>query len=165
MPEPGRVLYAVHDGHWVFRFEGSFRYTMAHPLDAFLEEVFAKATPASVVADLRDTVAIDSTGIGLLAKIARIAQRLDAPRPTLFCADEEVTEVLESVCMDKVFTIVSGELHASALHPLPARMASEAEVARMIEESHKLLSDLSENNRARFEGVVEAFARLRGEAQ
>ena len=165
MPDHGRVLYAVKEDHWVFRFEGNIRYTMAHPLDAFIEEVLARATPSSVIADLRDTEAIDSTGIGLLAKIARVARERNAPRPTLFCENDEVLEVLASVCMDKVFTIASGEVHFSALRPLPKTNPSTAELADTIEEAHALLCELSEDNRSRFEGVIEAFARLRGSAE
>ena len=163
MPDLGRVLYAEADGNWVFRFEGAIRYTMAHPLDAFLEQVFARGALNSAVADLRDASAIDSTGIGLLAKIARIARDRQAPRPLLFCGNEEVEEMLTSVCMDRVFTMVSGELHPSALSPLAATYPTETQLAGTIEQAHRLLCELSEDNRARFEGVVEAFARLGAE--
>lgn len=162
MPDEGRVLYARSDGNWVFRFEGRIRYTMAHPLDAFLEQAFAPSRARSVVADLRDTLSIDSTGIGLLAKIARIARDLGLPRPLLFCSNEEVCEVLASVCMDEVFNMVAGELHPSALSPLPATETSEEALAATIEGAHRLLCELSDDNRQRFESVVDAFSKLRG---
>lgn len=162
MAEQGRILYAMPDRHWVFRFEGDIRYTMTHPLDALLDDVFAHSSPASVTIDLRDTSAIDSTGIGLLVKIARLASNLNAARPMLFCGNAEVDEVLDSVCMDKVFTIVSGAVDPANLSPLPSTQPSETDLAKTILEAHRLLCELSDDNRARFEGVVEAFARMGG---
>ncbi len=163
MPDTGRILYARADDGWIFRFEGNIRYTQAHPLDAFFERVFACATPRSVIADLRDTIAIDSTGIGLLAKLARIARERSAPRPLLFCGNAEVQEILDSVCMDKVFTIVDAELPPGSMAELPNTNPSESDLARTIAGAHRLLCELSDENRACFEGVVEAFARLEGE--
>lgn len=160
MTEPGRILYAQSDEHWIFRFEGSIRYTLAHPLDAFFERVFSNSHPASVTADLRDTDSIDSTGIGLLAKLARIARERAAPRPTLFCGNGEVEEILDSVCMDKVFNIVSAEAPSGMYQALPETQPSEGELAGTIEHAHRLLCELSEQNRVQFEGVVEAFSRL-----
>lgn len=160
MSDSGRILYACAGDDWVFRFEGNIRYTQAHPLDAFFERVFAFAEPHSVIADLRDTGAIDSTGIGLLAKLARIARERSAPRPLLFCGNAEVQEILESVCMDHVFTIVDADLSVGSLAELPPTAPSEADLAGTISGAHRLLCELSEENRARFEGVVEAFARL-----
>ncbi len=160
MAEAGRILYARDDDHWVFRFEGEIRYTMAHALDAFVEQVFARSQPASMTADLRDTDSIDSTGIGLLAKLARVAGELSAPRPTLFCGNREIGEVLDSVCMDRVYTIVDAGGPDSRFEPLPATTPSESELAGTITHAHQLLSDISERNRAQFEGVLEAFARI-----
>lgn len=160
MPDSGKVLYAVDQGHWVFRFEGNIRFTLAYPLDAFIERAFAASKPVTLVADLRDIESIDSTGIGLLVKMARVARESGTPRPTLFCGNPDVTEILDSMCLDSVFTMVSGELHPSALTPLPALDVSEQDLAATIEQAHRLLCKLSEQNRIRFEGVVEAFSRL-----
>ncbi|MCB1956491.1 MAG: STAS domain-containing protein [Rhodocyclaceae bacterium] len=160
MAQAGRILYARDNEHWVFRFEGEIRYTLAHPLDAFVEHVFSHSQPASVTADLRDTDSIDSTGIGLLAKLARVAHERAAPRPTLFCGNREVGEVLDSVCLDRVYNIVDSEAPRGACQPLPDTAPTESELAGTIEHAHRLLSDLSEQNRVRFEGVLEAFSRL-----
>ena len=103
---------------------------------------------------------IDSTGIGLLAKLARVAGEQAAPRPTLFCGNREVGEVLDSVCMDRVYTIIDSDSPQSCCEPLPATAPSEAELAGTIAHAHRLLSDISEHNRAQFRGVLEAFEGL-----
>lgn len=161
MANGGRILYAVDRDHWVFRFEGGIQYTMTHTLDAFLERAFAEAQPRALTADLRDTTMIDSTGIGLLVKLAHMARAAGSARPLLFCTNPEVTEILDSVCLDKVYTLVSGEPVADAHQPMPATSPGEAQMSDMIEGAHRLLSELSESNRVRFEGVLDAFERQR----
>lgn len=159
--DAGDVLYAVRDGHWVFRFEGAIRYTMIYPLDEFLEQTLSASEARGVIADLRDTASIDSTGVGLLAKLARIARAHGIARPLLYCASAEVREALESVCLDRVFAFVEGEPRSPALRPLPSAEASEAALGDTIEEAHRMLCELSEHNRTRFASVLESFERSR----
>lgn len=161
MHDGGRILYAVDGGRWVFRFEGEIRFTLGHALDALLDGAFARSTPAGVIADLRTATAIDSTGIGLLVKLARTARRLAAPRPLLFCGSDEVAELLDSVCIDKVFTLIAGAPDLPGLQSLPPTTPTEREVANTIEQAHRLLCELSDDNRERFQGVVDSFARER----
>lgn len=164
MPDPGRVLYAERDGTCVLRFEGTIRYTMAPSIDAFLDRLLATGPPRTICADLSETESIDSTGIGLLAKIAIAERRAGRGKPLLFSSRREISEVLCSVCLDRVFDMVEGAPEADGLTPLTATEPGERELARTIFETHCLLCELSEGNRAMFRDVVEELAKEVGDA-
>jgi anti-anti-sigma factor len=159
MADEGKVLYARHDGTCVLRFQGAIRYTMAHGLDVFLDRLFAQDDPCTICADLNAAESIDSTGIGLLAKIAICQKRCGRGKPVLFSANREINELLTNVCLDEVFVMVEGKADDEAGEPLPPAEATQDDVARTIYEAHRLLSDLSEGNRAMFKDVVDALGR------
>lgn len=160
--DEGEVLYAHHGNDWVLRIQGPLRYTNSHAMDRFVDRLFADEHPASVCVDLNATTAIDSTGIGLLAKIANGMERAGQARPVLFCAAPEITELLTSVCLDDLCRIVAGPAPEGAekgTRPIPAASPTEHELARTISDAHRLLCELSEGNRAQFQSVVDAFSR------
>lgn len=157
MTDDGEVLYARRGDDWVLRVQGALRYTNANAVDRFIDELFAHRLPASICVDLNDTTAIDSTGIGLLAKIARGLARGHNSPPVLFSGNPEINELLTSVCLDDVCRIVPEAPEAAATQPIPPTTPSEQDVARTIVAAHRLLCDLSERNRMQFQSVVDAF--------
>jgi anti-anti-sigma factor len=159
MAEDGHVLYARQGDTWVLRFEGDIRYTMAHAVDAFLDELFAHENPGRVCADLNATTAIDSTGIGVLAKIANGLRRAGHALPIIFSSNPDIVETLKNVCLDEVCTIVAGAPEAVADNEIPATTPSERELARTIVAAHCELCDMCEQNRTTFQSVVDAFER------
>ncbi len=162
MIEDGRVLYAKRDGTCVLRFEGAIRYTMAHALDAFIEELFAHDPPRAVVADLSDAASIDSTGIGLLAKLASRQRNAGFGNPVLFSSNADMNEVISSVCLDEVFDMTERAPRpeaAEAEHEVQPTQPSEPQLAHTILEAHRALSELSEKNRVLFRDVVEGLSR------
>jgi anti-anti-sigma factor len=166
--DDGEVLYAHHGDDWVLRVQGSLRYTNANAMDRFVDKLFAEGHPARVCVDLNATTAIDSTGIGLLAKIANGMERTGHGQPVLFCGNPEINELLTSVCLDDVCRIVADAPPAGweadePGEPIPATDPSESELTRTIVDAHRLLSDLSESNRAQFQSVVDAFSQDSGE--
>ncbi|MGB5179284.1 MAG: STAS domain-containing protein, partial [Gammaproteobacteria bacterium] len=74
----GNVLHASHDDVHVLRFIGDIRYPLSPSIDRYLEQIFAGPKPAGFVIDLTETDSIDSTNLGLLARLATRMQRLDA---------------------------------------------------------------------------------------
>lgn len=164
--DDGEVLYAHHGDDWVLRIQGPLRYTNANAMDRFVDHLFAEEHPATVCVDLNATTAIDSTGIGLLAKIANGMERAGQARPVLFCTNSEISELLTSVCLDDVCRIVAASAPEGAeegARPIPADSPTERELARTISDAHRLLCELSEGNRAQFQSVVDAFAREAGQ--
>ena len=160
--DDGEVLYAHHGDDWMLRIQGPLRYTGANAMDRFVDWLFTQCHPATVSVDLNATTAIDSTGIGLLAKIANELERAGQGQPVLFSQNPDINELLTSVCLDDVCRIVEGPPPAGAeagAQPIPAATPTEGELARTITEAHRLLCELAEGNRTQFQGVVDAFSR------
>lgn len=155
----GRVLYARDGDTWVLRFTGAIRYTMAHAVDSFLDELFSRQHPGRICVDLNDTESIDSTGIGLLAKLANGLARRGGERPVFFTSNPEILETLHNVCLDDLCTLVAGAPTAVAANEIPATTPDERQLAGTIVAVHRLLCDMNAENRAKFQSVVDAFER------
>lgn len=155
----GQVYYAEHEGTGVFRFEGAIRYTIAHALDRFLDDLFARNTVKTLIVDLNPTESIDSTGLGLLARIANFVRRRDHDRPLLFSSQADINALLSSICLDNAFTVCERPLDSAAGVPLDPGAPSETEIAQTILAAHRLLCEMNETNRAQFQNVVAAFER------
>lgn len=159
MGSSGRVTYARKDDLWVLRFEGQIRYLLAPSVSRFIDRMFAEGVPGGVCVDLRETLAIDSTGIGLLAKIANDMQDAGRGRPVLVSTNPEISELLVSLCLDEVCILSSQAPDTVADAVLPFTSPSERELARVVLDAHQQLSQLSDENRETFRSVVEAIAR------
>jgi anti-anti-sigma factor len=159
MADDGRVLYAHRNGTCVLRFEGAIRYTMAHALDTFINELFAHDPPRQVVADLSEAESVDSTGIGLLAKLARCQRKAGFGNPVLFSSNADMNELLSSVCLDEVFDLTQRAPGLQDETVLQPTQPSEPQLAQTILDAHLALSELSEKNRVTFRDVVEGLAR------
>ena len=100
--DKGNVLHASHEDVHVLRFIGDIRYPLSPSIDRFLDGIFAGPEPAGFVIDLTETDSIDSTNLGLLARIARRMQSLDARRVTIVSNRADITSceapVSRSVC-------------------------------------------------------------------
>lgn len=158
----GNVYYAEQDGTGVIRFEGAIRYTLANALERFLDDLFARNQFSRLIVDLSTTESIDSTGLGLLARIANGVRRRDGSRPLLFSPQTDINTLISSICLDSAFTLYDRPPPTLAGTALPAGAPSEIEIARTILEAHRLLSEINESNRAQFQSVVEAFEKELG---
>ena len=154
----GNVLHACHNDVHVLRFIGNIRYTLSPSIDRFLEGIFAGPKPAGFVVDLTETDSIDSTNLGLLARLAIRMQRLDAQRVTIVSNRADINSVLTSMALDEVFDIVKDTgLETDAAHEVPQKNADRETLARTLIDAHRALMDLNEHNREIFRDVVAAL--------
>src|SRR5574340_103435 len=97
---------------------------------------------------------------------ANAMDRVGHAQPVLFSTNPEINELLTSVCLDDVCCIVAGsppEEAEEGARPIPAASPTERELARTISDAHRVLCELSEDNRAQFQSVVDAFSREAGQ--
>jgi anti-anti-sigma factor len=153
--DDGNVLHACHDDVHVLRFIGDIRYTLSPSIDRFLEGIFAGPKPAGFVIDLTETSSIDSTNLGLLARIARRMQSIDAGRVTIVSNRANINSVLTSMALDEVFDIVEDAvLEAVASQEVPKENTDKETLAHTLIDAHRALMDLNERNREIFRDVV-----------
>ncbi|MEA3275627.1 MAG: STAS domain-containing protein [Pseudomonadota bacterium] len=153
---PGNIKYAERNGIHVLCFEGEIRYFLGPSLGRFLDGLGAGPAPKGFLIDLTQADWLDSTSLGLLARIAKWMQRCGAPKATLFTGGEDITDLLFSVGFDEVFDVVRGgspNADASEAVRLEAADAPEQLAATMLE-AHRILVSLNERNREEFRDVV-----------
>lgn len=161
----GTVYFAEHDGSCVLRFTGEIRYTLGHTLDSFLDRLFARGGFERVLIDLNDTEAIDSTGLGLLAKVANLERQRSGGKALLFSSRPDINELLSCLCLDEFFIFADGTA-AEDTTPGAALAddgASPDELAHTILDAHRRLAAMNDNNRALFQNVVDELVRDLGQ--
>lgn len=152
---PGRILVGSHEGVYILLFEGDVRLTLCTAVDGYLEKMFKDRSFKSVVVNLSRTQSIDSTSLGLLAKLSIQADKLFNYRPTLVSTQVDVTRILMSMGFDDVFNIVEEPLeHKEQLGELPVINSSREDVRQRVLEAHKTLMAMNETNRDAFHDLV-----------
>ena len=154
----GRILVGSHKGVYVLLFEGDVRLTLCTAVDGYIEQMFRDPVFKSVIVDLSRTKGIDSTSLGLLAKLSIQAEKQFQFVPTLVCTQPDVTRILLSMGFDDVFSIVESALeHGEQLGELPVLESSREDMREKVLEAHRILMSMNEANRDAFHNLVEAL--------
>jgi anti-anti-sigma factor len=157
----GKVLHASHGGVHLLRFVGDIRHPMGPALERFLDRWLSEEPAGGLVIDFSETRIIDSTCLGLLARLAVGLRAQGRPKATVVSPLPDVTEVLRSMSFDRLFEIVGEmpvDLPGGRPVPTPGARDSDALLATMLG-AHRTLMALSERNRLEFKDVVEALER------
>lgn len=154
----GKILHANHDGIEVLRFVGEIRYMLAPALDRYLDSVFAEPGFAGLVIDLVETDSIDSTNLGILARIAIRMEVRGGPRVSIVSNRMDINEVLLSMGLDEVFEIVArSKTGADNDQELVQEEVDEASMANTLLKAHRTLMSLNEHNQELFREVVSSL--------
>ena len=154
----GRILVGEHDGVYLMKFLGDVRVTLCAAVDGYLDRMFGNNGFRSVLVDLTGTEGIDSTSLGILAKLSIKAKTRLGAVPTLVSTNQDITRILLSMGFSDVFHIVDQPLMAKEqLGELPACESSEDELRDRVIDAHRTLMDLNESNRAAFQDLVAAL--------
>ncbi|GAC1037423.1 STAS domain-containing protein [Pseudomonas sp. No.117] len=156
----GKIQFAEQDGTFVLKFTGEVRLTLCSALDATIEHIFSSLNFSSIVIDLTETQSIDSTTLGLLAKLSILSRQRIGLLPMLTTSNPDILRLLDSMGFDQVFNIVETVLPCpDCLTDLPPQDQSEAEVRSRVLEAHRVLMGLNESNRNAFRDLVSALER------
>ena len=152
----GNICVGAIDGTYVLKFNGDIRVGLCGALDAFCERMLDAADFRGVIVDLADTIAIDSTALGCLARLSLAVQASQDKIPTLICRSQDVRRVLLNMGFDDVFAIVQeSALHSIELVELPE--VDESQSRQRVIQAHKILMSLNDSNRETFKSLVEAL--------
>ena len=154
----GRILYAKEGTTYVLKFIGDIRYTICEPLSRFISSLYSSGDFDNILIDLTEVESIDSTNLGLLARVASLMHDRFHRRSTMISTNDNVNRILQTVGFFDVFTIDAGDgVPVANMHALSHKMTTEAEMAKAILEAHRTLSKLNETNFEMFRNVVEGL--------
>jgi anti-anti-sigma factor len=154
------VFYGHYESSPILALKGQVRYTSARALRGLIDDLLTNENDDTVIIDLRELEAIDSTGLGLLAHVGRATLR-KGRRSVIVCAVHDIMTCLRSVAFDTMFLILEAwpfetevameEIPLGGHDPMPDVMG------RFMLEAHRDLAELSDENRRTFAGVISAL--------
>ena len=158
----GNVLVCIDDdGVCRIKLVGNIRYdSSSKGFMDFVNAEIPNEKVKDVIVDMRECSYIDSTDIGILAQIALIQSEKRQKKPTIIYSDtsQEESSVIQAVSdvnVNSLFDLYIGkDINESGYNKLGNFDCSQYEVSKIMYATHKLLSDLDESNKKRFESVV-----------
>ena len=154
----GKILAARHDGAYVIRLVGDVRLTLCTTIDEYFQSMYEDPEFTSVWVDLCAAEGIDSTTLGLLAKLALTVKEKFGFEPTIYVSDSGILRLLKSMAFQRLFDLreeacgVGGDAVE-----LPALAGTEDEVKEKVIAAHRTLMGISEENRERFKDLMSAL--------
>ena len=153
--QEGSIFSALVDGSYVLKFIGDVRLTLCSSLDTHLESSLNNPDINEILIDLTQVEGIDSTSLGLIAKLSLKAKERNLPKPALVSTNQDITRILLTMGFDHVFVLMD-QLPSSSqeLKQLPLVQESVEEMQQRIISAHKVLMELNESNREAFKDLV-----------
>ncbi len=152
----GKFLYARWNNTCVIKPVGKVTYIISPALDAFLQRAFTDQSITSFLIDLTDTTYIDSTNLGLFARVRDFSSRHFNEKPTLISTNETVNDALLSLGFDRIFNVVSDiTRHGTGeLEEVPEATSDTQKLEAVMLKAHRYLAELRPENREMFRDVI-----------
>ena len=115
---------------------------------------------SAIIIDLTETQSIDSTTLGLLAKLSILSRQKIGPLPTLVTTNPDITRLLHRWASSGVQYRRSSDSVPECLSDLPPQDQSEDVVRDKVLEAHRILMGLNESNREAFHDLVSALGAI-----
>jgi anti-anti-sigma regulatory factor len=129
------------------------RLVMCTALEEYFERVFNDQEFLSVWVDVTGATGLDSTTLGMLAKLAIKTHEKFGFRPTIFSANPGIDRLLQTMGFAQLFD-VRNEACEGYTHDIPAHPSTESEIKERVIEAHKTLMAMSEANHDAFQDLV-----------
>ncbi len=150
-----KIQVASHNGAYVIRFQGDVRLTLSASVDDYFSTICEDPDFTSVWVDLCDTEGLDSTTLGLLAKLALKVRKKFNFSPAIFSSQPSITRLLRSMEFHKLFDLREESCVTSEVpQDIPMVSRDEKNLRAKVIEAHKVLMNISEENEVKFRSLV-----------
>ncbi|OED47510.1 anti-anti-sigma factor [Endozoicomonas sp. (ex Bugula neritina AB1)] len=158
---PGKIQFAESEGTYVLKLIGEVRLTLCSGLEKFLAMMFDEPGFKSVIIDLSESDTIDSTSLGVLAKLSIEARRRFNQTPVLISPQPDISRILTSMGFERIFLIVQEERsgQGQGVSEIHCEAGSESSTHAQVLDAHRVLMNLNENNRKAFSDLVRQLER------
>jgi len=151
----GKIKFAEQDQTFVLKCIGEVRLNFCAILNDTIEQAIATGNIKAIIIDLTEVTSIDSTTLGLLAKLSILSRKSFGMLPTLASTNPDISQQLDAMGFAQVFNIVHTPAPCpECLNDLPDQPQSEEVVRERVLEAHRILMELNESNRAAFRDLV-----------
>ncbi|WP_372737732.1 STAS domain-containing protein [Neptunomonas sp.] len=154
----GSIHYALLDNHYVIKFTGEVRLTQCSSLGTHIEKVISSDECEHVLVDVTEATCLDSTTLGLIAKLAVRAKNRGLPTPMVVSTHDDVTRTLLSMGFDQIFVFLDVlPITQYELIQVPLIQESAEEMQQRIIKAHKVLMSLNDSNYEAFNSLIAAL--------
>ncbi|MFT5083230.1 MAG: anti-anti-sigma factor [Lentisphaeria bacterium] len=163
---PGTIKIAEQEGVYVIKMEGDVRLTLCLSFDDFIEKILSKSDYRTVIFDLTNAQAIDSTTLGLMAKMSIKAGQHKHESPLVVADSPSIIRLLVSMGFDDIFRLVENSefslpCDASETILMLEKNGNETEVKTKVLEAHRNLMSLNAQNQSTFKELVETLEAIK----
>ena len=152
---PGQILVADHAGVYVIKMVGDVRLTLCISFDQFIDTMFRRDDFCDVMFDLSEAEAIDSTTLGLMAKIALQGNEERGITPVIYSNNDSINRLLYTMGFQEIFTLVTNlDAPVQPDQALPSGTQEELAVKNKVIEAHKILMGMNQENQETFRNLV-----------
>ncbi|MEJ2545826.1 MAG: STAS domain-containing protein [Calditrichaceae bacterium] len=152
------VVYTIENQCLFLKMLGSIRHTVCSNLDALTRKVIKQDEVDKFVIDLRETTYLDSTSLGIIARMARYAKGKSGQKIVLVSINEDVNQILNSEQFGSIAKIVENWDKLPEKYFKSELFLKEKIPDRdLLIESHQELAKINEDNRKKFTAVIESL--------
>lgn len=154
----GKILVSDNQGNYLLKFVGDVRVTLCGSLNRHMETIFGSRDVKKVIVDMLEAECLDSTTLGLMAKLGLHCRKEYGINVQVFCQNPSILRTLDCMGFDEIFDIIQevpsigGELHS-----IESVSSEVDEIRRQVVEAHKLLMQLNPDNSKEFTDLIRAL--------
>ena len=152
------VFYSFSGTNCIIRLIGEMKYTtVAVDFGRFIDTLLEKEDITSVVVDMRECTYIDSTDLGILARIAITMQGRQAQKPVIvYDTEGVVAKSVQDIGLGFLFTLVTSyDLENMSFEQVTTgQQTDELLLAKLMVSAHQNLVDIDETNKEKFASVI-----------
>ncbi|MEB3755149.1 anti-anti-sigma factor GigB [Acinetobacter sp. MD2(2019)] len=150
----GHVEYTSLDGTYFFKIIGEVRAQSCISLDKLLSKIEQQHDVVGAVVDLTQTTFIDSTILGILAKLGIKLKQAHNIQAVMLSTNPDITTLANSMGLGQVFIILDCGDSVVCSHMLSDENATQHQMLKTVLDAHKTLMKLNESNQNIFEPLV-----------
>lgn len=151
----GHVEYASLDGTHIFKLIGEVRAHSCISLDKLLDKIEQQKNVVGAIVDLTQTTFIDSTVLGVLAKLGLKLKQTHKIQAVMLSTNIDITTLANSMGLGQVFVILNycGNPNVCT-KALVEEHISHSTMLTTVLDAHKTLMKLNQSNQNMFEPLV-----------
>ena len=154
----GKILVSDEQGNYLLKLIGDVRVTLCGSLNQHMETIFGSQDVNNVIVDMLEAEGLDSTTLGLMAKLGLHCRKEYGINVQVFCQNPSILRTLDCMGLDEIFDIIQEVPTINAeLHSIEPVSPEVDEIRRQVVEAHRLLMELNPDNSKEFTDLIRAL--------
>jgi len=154
----GEIRYAFENGVWFIKCLGAICHPVGPALNKLIEQAIIHSESNKFVVDLTEAVIIDSTCLGILARIATCSNKASNIKPIILTGKGNIAKALLVVRFDLLFNLIHDLDNKTVATKIASNVALEQDaMLALLLDAHKRLCAIDAETHLVFKDVVETL--------